>query len=97
MAQLVKNSPANSGDARDLGSIMGQEDPLEEEMAVHSSIPTWKTHGQRSLLGYSPWGLIESEARTHTSADPNSLLISSSLTLGSHKSVLYICESAYVW
>ena len=25
-------------------------------MATHSSILAWKTHGQRSLLGYSPWG-----------------------------------------
>ena len=35
----VKNLPAN---AEDLGSVPGQEDPLEEEMATHSSILTWK-------------------------------------------------------
>ena len=35
----VKNPPAN---AEDLGSVPGQEDPLEEEMATHSSILTWK-------------------------------------------------------
>ena len=29
------------------------EDPLEEGMASHSSILAWKTHGQRSLAGYS--------------------------------------------
>ena len=28
--------------ARDLGSIPGQEDPLEEEMATHSSILAWR-------------------------------------------------------
>ena len=33
-----------------------QEDPLEKEMAAHSSIFAWETHGQRSLVGYSPWG-----------------------------------------
>ena len=32
------------------------EDPLEEEMATHSSIHVWKTHEQRSLVGYIPWG-----------------------------------------
>ena len=32
---------------------LGQEDPLEEEMATYSS---GKFHGQRSLVGYSPWG-----------------------------------------
>ena len=38
MAQLVKNPPANAGDAGDLGSIPGQEDPLEKEMATYSSV-----------------------------------------------------------
>ena len=31
------------------------KDPLEKEMATHSSILAWKCHGQRSLAGYSPW------------------------------------------
>jgi len=31
----VKNPPTNAGDA---GSIPGQEDPLEQQMATHSSI-----------------------------------------------------------
>ena len=35
-------------------------------MATHSSILDWKTHGQRSLAGYSPWGLIESDTTEHT-------------------------------
>ena len=39
---------------------MGQEDPLEKEMATHSSILAWKiSHGQRKLAGYSPWGRKE--------------------------------------
>ena len=33
--------------------FLGQEDPLEKEMATH--LPE-KSHGQRSLAGYSPWG-----------------------------------------
>ena len=32
---VVKNLPANTGEA---GLILGWEDPLEEEMATHSSI-----------------------------------------------------------
>ena len=36
-----------------------QEDPLEKEMATHS-LPG-KSHGQRSLVGYSPWGHKESD------------------------------------
>ena len=37
---MVKNLPANAGD---VGlSFLGQEDPLEEEMAAHSSILAWE-------------------------------------------------------
>ena len=36
MALVVKNPPANAGDIR------GQEDPLEEGMATHSSIFAWR-------------------------------------------------------
>ena len=46
---------------------LGQEDPLEKEMATHSSTLAWKipwrenplegeSLGGRSLVGYSPWG-----------------------------------------
>ena len=33
---------------------LDQEDPLEEVMATHSSILARESHGQRSLVGYSP-------------------------------------------
>ena len=53
---------------------LGGEDPLEEEMATHTpvSLPG-KSHGQRSLTGYSPWGHKESdttERLTHTHTAP---------------------------
>ena len=35
---MVNNLPANAGDIRDSVQTLGQEDPLEEEMASHSSI-----------------------------------------------------------
>ena len=36
---------------------LGQEDPLEKEMAAHSSIFSWKSSfGQKSLVGSSPRG-----------------------------------------
>ena len=38
---------------------LGQEEPLEEQIATHSSILAWKFHGQRSLVGYSPQGSKE--------------------------------------
>ena len=39
---------------------LGREDPLEKEMATHSSI-LGESPGRRSLVGYSPWGLRESD------------------------------------
>ena len=39
---MVKNLPPDAEDARDARSILGQEDPLEEEMATHCSIPAWR-------------------------------------------------------
>ena len=38
---------------------LGREDLLEKEMATHSSILPGKSHGQRSLVGYSPWSRKE--------------------------------------
>ena len=35
---------------------MGQEDPLEEEMAAHPSTQPGESHGQGSPAGYSAWG-----------------------------------------
>ena len=37
-----------------MGSILGQENPLEEEMATF--LPG-KSQGQRNLVGYNPWDL----------------------------------------
>ena len=34
-------------------------DILDKGMATHSSISPGKSHGQRSLVGYSPWGQKE--------------------------------------
>ena len=55
-AQMVKNLPA-------LWETwvwsLDQEDPLEEDVATHSSILPGEFHGQRSQAGYSPWGSRE--------------------------------------
>ena len=37
------------------------EDPLENEMATHSSTLAWKIPWMGSLVGYSPCGLKESD------------------------------------
>ena len=53
MIQVVKNPPAKQ---EMWVRSLGQEDPLEKEISTHSSILAGKSHGQRSLMGYSLWG-----------------------------------------
>ena len=48
---------------------LGQENPLEEEMATHYIFLPGELHGQRSLVGYSPQGhkeLDTTEVTQHT-------------------------------
>ena len=54
---VVKDPPANAGDARDLGSVPGLGRPpwRREWQPTPVCLPE-KVHGQRSLVGYSPWG-----------------------------------------
>ena len=51
---MIKNLPAN---ARDMGLIPGQEDPLEEEMATHSTILAWKISQTEETGGLQSTGL----------------------------------------
>ena len=39
--------------------------PLEEEMATHSGILPGDSIGQKSLVGYSPWGREELDTTEH--------------------------------
>ena len=63
MAQVVKNPPA----MRETWiQSLGQEDPLEQEMATHSSSLTWRISRTEEPAGYSPWSLKESDMTEHT-------------------------------
>ena len=53
IAQMVKNLPVTQ---ETLVQSLGQKDTLEKEVETHSSILAWEIHGQRNLMGYSPWG-----------------------------------------
>ena len=58
VAQMVKRMPAmRETQVR----FLGGEDPLEKDVATHSSILAWKSHGWRSLVGYSPRDCRESD------------------------------------
>ena len=40
---------------------LGQDDLLEKEMATQPVLLPGKSHGWRSMVGYSPWGRKESD------------------------------------
>ena len=62
----VKNLPANAGDVETWVQSLGEEGPLKEEMATHSSILVWEIPWTEEPADYSPWGGRESETNTHT-------------------------------
>ena len=61
VALVVKNLPANAEDIRDMGSITGRSlgGGQWQPMPVFLS---GECHGQRSLVGYSPWGCKDSDS-----------------------------------
>ena len=50
---VVKNPPVRVGMRV---PSLGQEDALKKEISTYSRTLVGKSHGQRSLVGYSPWG-----------------------------------------
>ena len=63
MALVVKNLPANAGD---VGSIPGSgRSPGEGNGNFTPVFLPGGSHGQRSLVGYSPWGRKESDMIEH--------------------------------
>ena len=57
---VVKNLSVQEMQETQVQSL-GGEDPLEKEMATHSNTLAWRIHGQKRLVGYSPWGHKESD------------------------------------
>ena len=54
---MVKNPPVNGGDTRDVGSIPGLgRFPWRRKWQPTLVFLPGKFHGQRILVGYSPWG-----------------------------------------
>ena len=58
---MVKNLPEMQELQETRVQSLGEEDPLEDGMATHSSILAWRIHGQKSLVGCNPWGHRESD------------------------------------
>ena len=53
---MVENPPVSAADAGDSGSILGSENPLEEEMATHSINLAWQIPGKEEPGGLKPRG-----------------------------------------
>ena len=68
---VVKNPPASAEDA---SSIPGLEDPLEEEMATHSSILAWRIPWTKKPGGLQSIGLQESDMTEQLSTKPKTRL-----------------------
>ena len=58
MAQMVNNLPAMQ---ETWVQSLGQEDPLEKEMATHSSILAWRSPWTEELGGLQSMGCKESD------------------------------------
>ena len=59
---MVKNLPANAGGMRDVGSVpgLGRSSGKRNGNPLLGVLPG-ESHGQRSLVGYSPWDLKEAD------------------------------------
>ena len=59
---MVKNVPAIAGDVGSIPGLGSWEDPLEEEMATHSSILAWGIPWTEEPGRLQLWGCKESDA-----------------------------------
>ena len=72
VALMVKNPPANAGDIRDADLIPGfGRSPGRAHVSPHQYSCLENSKGQRSLVGYSPWGrkeshMVEETEHAHT-------------------------------
>ena len=57
---MVKNLSVKAGDVRDMCSILGWEDPLEKDMATHSSILAWRIPMERGASWATVYRVAES-------------------------------------
>ena len=61
---MVKNPFANAGDRRDMVGSLSWEDPLEEGLATHPSLLTWRIpwteeSGRLQSLGHTELDMTE--------------------------------------
>ena len=100
VAQIVKNLPAMQ---ETWVRSLGREDPLEKEMATHSSILAWRIPWTEELGElYSPWGLKEldkTERLTRSFTFLQSVPVTSALSLSQEcvRECSVASDSATTW
>ena len=70
---VAKNQPASAEDTRETDLILGQEDPLEEEMATPSSDLAWRIPRTEDLAGCSSWSRKGSDMTKHVHTSPRAV------------------------
>ena len=72
---MVNNLPDNAGDARDAGSVPGSgRFPWRRKWQPTPGFLPGESHGQRSLVGYGPWGHRELDMTERLSRQTGVLL-----------------------
>ena len=66
MALVVKNPPTKAGDVRDTVDPWVGNNPWRRAWQPTLVFLPGESHGQRSLVGYSPWGHKESDTTEAT-------------------------------
>ena len=79
MALAVKNLSASAGDVRDVGSVprLGRQ-PWRRVWQPTPVLLPGDSHGQRSMVGYSPLGCAESDTTEQLSTTDSEYLLFSS-------------------
>ena len=63
MALVVNKLPANAGDVRDAGSVLGGGRSLEEGMATHSGVLAWRNPMDRGAWRATVHGVAKGWTR----------------------------------
>ena len=72
---MVNNLPDNAGDARDAGSVPGSgRFPWRRKWQPTPGFLPGESHGQRSMVGYGPWGHRELDMTEQLSRQTGVLL-----------------------
>ena len=86
---MVKNSPVNAGDEREADWIPGLgRSPWRKKWQPDPVFLPGKSHGQRSLVGYSPGGRKESDTTERLSTGAKEFVQSTTAKLDQNPGVL---------